>query len=353
MGFHILTSTVFDFPKFVARAENDEGPRHTVLQLANTLDAKIHQPEIVDLSLKDKLLGKIYGLPEYWRMARRVLDQASAGDVVFCAGQDVGIPLAYLNKGSQKKLKIAMSSMEPANRRFKLMMKLFGLAEHIDLFIVNDKQKRDFLSDHYAVNKNNILKVPEQTDAQFFNPGEGKLDDGRPIIASAGLEQRDYITLAKSTSNLDLSVRICAFSPNASSGQKVAMPDSIPDNMEVRYYEFSELRDLYRSAAIVVVSLLKNDYSAGLTVLMEAMACKRPVVITKNEGLPVELVEQGIVLGADPGDHDAQRKAIQSLIDDPAFANDLADKAYQHFLQHHTSEVYVDLLANNLRELKG
>lgn len=351
MSFHIITSTVFDFEMFKRRAKEDRGPRHTVLQIAENLDATIHQPEDNDILLVDRWSALWFGSPEHWRIARIVTKSLSEDDTVFCAGQDVGVPFAFYKKFRRLKFSLAMSSMAPSSHRFRSIFKFFGLSRKTDLYVVNDQYKSSILQSNFAVPESKIFIVPEQTDARFFTPAPGLIKKPRAMIASAGMEQRDYATLAKAIDGLDLDVRICAFSPNASKGQKVAMPEKVPENMEIRYYEFTELRDLYRSADVVAVSLLKNDYSAGLTVLMEAMACARPVVITQNTGLPDHLTGEGVVVGVKPSDHVALRDAITKLLADKDQAETLAEESHQYFQKHHTSEVYVENLSAALRAL--
>ena len=197
-----------------------------------------------------------------------------------------------------------------------------------------------------------VFVLPEQTDANFFTPGEGSLPRPRPLVASAGLEQRDYLTLARAIQGKDIDVKICAFSPNASSGTRTSMPNPIPENMEIRYFDFSELRNLYRTADIVVISLMKNHYSAGLTVLMEAMACKRPVIMTRNLGFSTELMDKGLIVGVEPGDDKELREAIEKLLSNPQEAQAMAQRAYEYFLAHNTSEHYVEVLSQQLQKLE-
>ncbi|MEM5838768.1 hypothetical protein AAHH59_10735, partial [Pediococcus acidilactici] len=58
--------------------------------------------------------------------------------------------------------------------------------------------------------------LPDQTDTIFFRPSPASLDKPRPVIASVGLEKRDYRTLAAATSDLDVDVKISGFSRDAS-----------------------------------------------------------------------------------------------------------------------------------------
>jgi glycosyltransferase involved in cell wall biosynthesis len=352
MSFHIVTSTVFNFEMFVQRAQEDKGPRHTLHQISQQLDATIHQPDQSAVTPIDKILSKIAGQPAHWALARRLALQLKEEDVVYCAGEDVGIPLAILLRLKPNRPRLAVSVMAPDRFRARKLLKFLGLSESIQLFTVTDQYKADGLKNLMNLSDSRVFVLPEQTDVNFFTPGNGTLPKPRPLIVSAGLEQRDYLTLSRSIQGQDIDVKICAFSPNASSGTRTSMPDPVPTNMEIRYFDFAELRDLYRSADIVVISLLKNRYSAGLTVLMEAMACKSPVIMTRNIGFSSELMDKGLIVGVEPGDEQGLQKAIATLLSDPQAAQAMAQRAYDHFLTHNTSEHYVDLVCQQLKQLE-
>lgn len=353
MGFHLVTSRAFDFEMFVQRAQNDKGPRHTIYQMSQYLNATIHQPDPQTITPVDKVLSKIIGQPSHWALARQLAFQLKRDDVVYCTGEDVGIPLAILLKFKLDRPKLAISIMAPDRVRPRTLLKRLGLASSIQLFTVTDQYKANYLQDLLNLSDSHVYLLPEQTDANFFKPGDGMLPKSRPLIASAGLEQRDYLTLAHATQDQDVDIKICAFSPNASAGTRTSMPDPIPENMEIRYFEFDELRDLYRSADIVVISLLKNQYSAGLTVLMEAMACNRPVIMTRNIGFSSELMDQGLVIGVEPGDAKGMGEAIAYLLANPKESQEMSQRAHDYFLNHNTSEHYVRFLSQRLQQLQA
>lgn len=343
--FHILTSTKFDFDQFAARAELGEGPRHTIWQLKERLNAQVHQPDFEDDSLVtglDKLLSKVIGRPHQWALARQVLAQTTSDDVVYCCGEDAGLPLALLAAFKKNRPRLVVNVMCPERWRPKLLLKWFQLYRGIYAFTVNTALKAQVLQDMLNLSEDSVFCLAEQTDKQFFYPEPGTFKKQRPLVASAGLEQRDYVTLANATSQLDLEVKICAVSPNATSKTRCRIPEQPPHNMEMRYFDWLELRNLYRSADVVVVSLINNTYSAGLTVLMEAMACRRPVIITKTTGLATEMAEKGLVWGVKHDSPEELRATIEYILSHPEEASARAAAAYQYFLENHTSEQHVE-----------
>lgn len=352
--FHILTSTKFDFEHFVTRAALGQGPRHTIWQLKERLNAQVHQPDFEDNSLVsslDKLLAKIIGRPHHWALARQVLAQTGSDDVIYCCGEDNGLPLALLASFKKDRPRLVVNVMCPERWRPKLLLKWFQLYRTINAFTVNTALKAQTLRDMLNLSEDGVTCLAEQTDKQFFYPEPGTIEKHRPLIASAGLEQRDYVTLAQATHQLDLDVKVCAVSPNATSKTRCRIPEPPPQNMEMRYFDWVELRDLYRSADIAVVSLVNNTYSAGLTVLMEAMACRRPVIITKTIGLATEMAEQGLVWGVQPDSPEELKAAIVHVLGHPEEARARAEAAYQHYLENHTSEQHIEQVSRLLQRV--
>ncbi|NEP47250.1 MAG: glycosyltransferase, partial [Okeania sp. SIO2H7] len=227
---------------------------------------------------------------------------------------------------------------------------VFKLDRAIDLFMTNTQIKANTIQEILGIGPERVYVLSEQTDARFFTPGASE-PRTKTLIASAGREQRDYKTLATATQELDLDIEVCALSPNASKGTQVAFPDPIPSNMSFHPYDWPDFRQMYRNADLVVVSLLDNHYSAGLTVLMEAMACCRPVVITRTPGLAEVLIDKGIVAGVAPGDAEGMREVITHYLEHPDEAKALADTGYQYFHQEHTSELFIDRLAHKMNQV--
>ncbi|MGB3201906.1 MAG: glycosyltransferase [Nodosilinea sp.] len=352
--FHILTSTKFDFAHFVTRADLGEGPRHTIWQLKEKLNAQIHQPEFEDdsaVTAADKLLSKLIGRPHQWALARQILAQTGSGDIVYCCGEDAGLPLAILAAFKKDRPYLVMNVMCPERQRPRLLLKGLQLHRLVHTFLVNTALKAETMRDMLKRSEESVVCLAEQTDKEFFYPGPGTLAKHRPLVVSAGLEQRDYVTLAEAMQNLDLDVKVCAVSPNATSKTRCRIPEHPPDNMEMRYFDWVELRDLYRSADVAVVSLIDNTYSAGLTVLMEAMACRRPVVITKTIGLATEMAAKGLVWGVEPDSPEQLKATVDYILNHPEEASARAEAAYQYFLEHHTSEHHIDQIFRLLQRV--
>ena len=351
MKFHVILSRPFDLEAFASDAAADRCPRHAMDLLARQLEADVHQPTGDSITLGDRMRSKICGnAPEHWALARRLSSRLGKDDTVFTIGEDTGYPIAALCGGRADGPKVAVFVHNADHPRGRLALRRYQIRDRVDLFLTNTAVKADFLRDHLGLPVERVFLVTEQTDTSFFTPGEPTPGNGRPIIGSGGLEQRDYRTLAAAAADMDVDIRVCAVSPNA---KKMAdtFPDPMPANMETKHYDWPDLRQLYRDSDIVVISLKQHNFQAGLTTMFESLACRRPVVMTATAGLVRELADLGAIQGVEPGDPDDMRRAIRELLDDPAAAAAQAARGYELVRQRFTLEQFVDSIADQVRRM--
>lgn len=347
MTRHLVTSTRFDLPFFEKRKAEGAGPVHVVGLLADRLDATIHQPGDVETNRFDTIAARVVGTPEHWAIARRLASDAEPGDLVYATGSDAGLPIALANL-AKRRAKVAVYFVAPSRPRPRLLSKLLSMLPGSLMAVTGTAEKVAHMEASIGARVPDIHLADEQTDVEFFSPAPARTPRSSPLVVSCGLEQRDYVTLAAALEGLDVDTKICAASPNFTSKTSVAMPDSLPDRAEMRLFEFPELRELYQQADVTVVSLLPNDYSAGLTVMLEAIACGSPVVISETKGLAQRFIAEDLVVGVPPQDVDALRGAITAVLENPDAAAERAVRARERLLAHHTSSIYVDELVEAL-----
>ena len=308
------------------------------------MGATIHEPGSEPVLPLDKLRAKIAGRPEHWAMARALSSQLGSEDVVFCTGEDIGVPVATLCGGKASRPKIVMFAHNLDRPRGRASLKLFGVADRIDLFVTNAGLQFDFLRRFLNLPEDRVYMLGDQTDMQFFTPGSASSDKQKPTIVGVGLEKQDYRTVAAATCDLDVDVKISGFSQDAKSLAE-AFPETMPVNMSNSFYEWPDLLQLYRTADVVVVSVFDNKFCAGLTSMMEAMACRRPVVVTNTQGIAEYVAPPGIASVVNPGDAAAMRQAIVNLLHNPQEAEAQAPRGYEYALKHYNSDDYVEVLA--------
>jgi phosphoribosylcarboxyaminoimidazole (NCAIR) mutase len=70
-----------------------------------------------------------------------------------------------------------------------------------------------------------------------------------------------------------------------------------------RVFNYPEMMAAYLTARVIAIPLEKSDVSlAGLTSLVDAMAIGRPVIMTRNPFIDLDIEAQGIGRWVEPGD---------------------------------------------------
>src|SRR5262249_61274582 len=171
-----------------------------------------------------------------------------------------------------------------------------------------------------------------------------------PWHVSAGGEQRAHPPLAAPSAPPPARVFGAAgslFSP----GAHWARPVTWPDNASTGSADHLELRAWYARASVVAVPLVPNDFQAGVTTLLEAMAMGKAVVVTATEGQR-DIVQDGVTgLTVPPGDAVALREAISQLLADPREQARLGANARDLVTGQFSLDLYTDKLAGHLTEV--
>lgn len=105
------------------------------------------------------------------------------------------------------------------------------------------------------------------------------------------------------------------------------------------------LRDLYRTASVVLVPTKHNLHASGMTVALEAGATGRPVVACSTPGMEDYLVHGHTGFLVPPGDSRAMANATLEILHDRKLASSLGSAARKHVELSHNSEQMVECLA--------
>ena len=166
------------------------------------------------------------------------------------------------------------------------------------------------LQDLLCLPADRLRYVPFGVDTVGFSPTEEP--DAEYVLAVGRDSGRDWPTLLEAVEGTDLPVKVCC-RPADLAGLR------IPDNVEVLGYVG---RDVYRRllsrARVVAVAAKPVVYPSGQSVMLEAMAMARTVVVTGTEAMQ-GYVEDGInSLVVPPADPSALRAAIRAAASDDA-----------------------------------
>jgi glycosyltransferase involved in cell wall biosynthesis len=347
MSYHIVLTRSIDFETIEQQATAGERPRHVMWALSQKLDATYHAPQAETILPIDRVRSRLIGEPALWALARRLSEQLTSQDVVYCTGEAIGIPLATLcaNRPDRPRIVVFIHGIHRPRARASLL--LFQSAQHIDLFITNCQSQIDVLRQFAKVPESKILFLAEQTDTQFFTPGTPSPGKSRPLIVSVGLERRDYRLLARAIADLDVDVRISGFSADVRPSGR-SFPRTMPANMQQDFYSWTDLVQLYRDADLMVLPLFETPETSGVTTLMEAMACACPIIASRTQGLADYLKHSTAIVSVEPGNLQQLRAAIVQGLAQPRELKTQANRAYELAQKEYNSERHVEVLATQL-----
>lgn len=184
--------------------------------------------------------------------------------------------------------------------------------------------------------------VPFGVDTAFWQPGGDAT--GEDVVAIGNDGHRDWETLVTAAPAVGARVRIFTRGP---------APASLPSNVTWERADWytgvlsdTEVRDLYRGAAVVVVPTKDVPQPSGQSVTLQAMSTGRPVVLTRTRGLwaPDELRDGENVALARPRDPQELAAAVRGLLDDPARAAAVGAAARASVVRDAGIERYADRL---------
>ncbi len=349
--FHIAQSWGLDYDEIERRAAEGNGPRHGPPLLARRLGAKLYQANqcAPAVSLSDRLRSRLIGIPQTWSFAHDVAPRLGRNDVVYCLDAEVGIPMAAAIRRRSGRPKLAVYLHNLDRPRGRLASKLLRIADSIDLFFSCCSSQLEFVRDYLKVSEDRTFLLLQHVDTRFFSPGPPTPGKTRPVVVAVGREQRDYATLAKATQDLDVDVRIDAWSATART-QPGMLPREIPANMSFRQSKPRELVQLYRDGDVVILPMFPNKY-AGITSLVEGLACERPIVASRTRGLVDYLSPPDGISPVEPSDPDAMRAAIVRLLEHPEESRVQAHKGYESVDRRYHFDRYIETVATQLEAL--
>lgn len=155
-----------------------------------------------------------------------------------------------------------------------------------------------------GVEPDRVRFLPLGVDVDFFRPRP--VPATVPVLAVGTNPGKDYPTLVRALP-ADLACVIVTDARNRAAAEAVAAGKQVTFRADV---PIAELRDAYAAAATMVVPLRQVDFSSGQTVLLEALAMDRPVIVSDVSGID-DYVAPGVVTLVPPGDVAALGAALR------------------------------------------
>jgi hypothetical protein len=257
---------------------------------------------------------------------RRVLRAASQAEALYAPGQARGIGLALLRSLGRFELPTVWLMHHPFDcgrlawmRRPYMRRALRGIDRYPALTEPVARELRAFGRDN---GRTRVLSYGPDPD--WYPKPEGL---GRGVIA-AGNMKRDFETFARAQAQTHVPGWIvCAreLEPQSSPGSRT----QVLSHESGAGMPLESLLALYAQARAIAIPLrIEWPWTInGLTSLADALGLGKPVIMTRNPLLDMDLEGLGIGITVEPGDVDGWRKAIEHLDQHPEVAAEMGARA--------------------------
>lgn len=277
-------------------------------------------------------------------------------DVVLCDNENEAMVLAVLLTAVRRRVPVVTLAIAPGAAKKALFFRLPWARDRIRLWLAHASLHADVLVEQHGVQRERVQVLPFHADHLFFDPdavdpATAPRPTPRPYLLAIGRQHRDYPTLLAAAEGLPVDVVIDAGSQYSRSPDELT-GRPLPPTVHLVTLDQEQLRAAYALAEVVVAPTHENDFGAGSTTLLEAMAMNRPVVTTRGTGSGDLVGDRRAALRADisrdtrgtfaarfaatsaeaqgphglhvpVGDVAALRGALTRLLEDPAWAQDL------------------------------
>jgi glycosyltransferase involved in cell wall biosynthesis len=271
-----------------------------------------------------------------------ILKSLSGYDVVVVAGSGVAFTMATWKQFGFLRIPIVAIHAGLLNFKYKpfqrwltrhLLHKMWNL-----LFGDGEYQP---LCDIMVTGTERVIVNQFGTDIHFWKPGRQERDY---ILSIGNDSRRDFDLLMTAASDIRVPFKVVT---------RIKINKSIPQNVEIikgdmrlELLSDEDMRELYQGAKCVVIPLVESFQPSGQSVCLQAMACGRPVVLTKTKGLWSEsLMRDGDnILFVPPGDKDSLVKRIQYLLNHPDERIAIGDRAREMVIREFDMKGYAERL---------
>ncbi len=213
-------------------------------------------------------------------------------DLIYSDSENNGLVLAFLLGLTRRPPPLVMLGhrLTPPRKAW-LLQKLSLHRRFARILVHSSAQQRAALEKlHFPPGK--VQSIPYGVDTEFWQtqnvsspPPGAPAGAERPYICTAGLEFRDYPTLLEAMESLERTVDLRITTASRWSKRRGnGLDGDLPPNVNLRSYSYAELRELYAGSLFVVVPLYSVDFQAGITLILEAMAMGKAVVVSSIPG---------------------------------------------------------------------
>jgi glycosyltransferase involved in cell wall biosynthesis len=271
-------------------------------------------------------------------------------DVVFSTVDTVGIPLALLARRGLVRTPIVYAAIGLPERLVQLRTararRMFVDAyRRLHTIVAYGSGEVAALREWLGEGGTRVVFVPFGVDPTYFAPQPDAVLDADLVSIGADPRRDHALLLALARAHPEWSMRLVL---TADAARDLG---PVPSNVSVEVdVPLERVRERLAAARAVVLPVRENSYSGATTVLLQAMATARPVVVTETAAIATGYhLEDGTNCRlVPPGSLDALEAAVAAVLIDDERAGSLGARARETVERHLTWSRYTDSIASLL-----
>ncbi len=246
------------------------------------------------------------------------------------------------------------------------------LKDKILRFYYKGFDKVFFLSEAHARQsvKSGILKDSQASlleygvDIQWYDTFRKELFDPQPVFISTGRENRDFKTLIEALKITGNSLTIYTTRQHGENEYYSYLDAIRRKEKNIRVLFSNELgmkpdsvlriinEQVAHSFAVLICCKAVN-YGVGFTNLLEALPLGKPVIITENKDMPIDVEKEGIGLKVKPYDIHGWVNAVNYLLSHPEEAKKMGQRARALAEERFNGELVKSRIEKEMESLLG
>jgi glycosyltransferase involved in cell wall biosynthesis len=265
------------------------------------------------------------------------LRTANRADVVFATADSLAIPLLLLKRAGLVRSPVVYTPIGLPERLVQVRRRrLYASAlRRARTIVTYSRAEAEWLRNW--IGGGDVVFVPFGVDVEAFRPAPQKPDVD---VLSVGADPRRDFELLRQIAlrRHELTFRIVA------TKEQIAALGPLPSYVSAESdLSLEEVRDRLGGARVIALPVLPNSYSGATTVLLQAMAMAKPVVVSRTDAVADGYgLEDGVNCRlVEPGDLEAFERALLDVLADPG---DLGARAREIVERNFTWERYIDAL---------
>ncbi|GIU93820.1 MAG: hypothetical protein KatS3mg012_0277 [Gaiellaceae bacterium] len=306
-------------------------------------------------SVLERLVRATGGYPGDFATVLASLGAIRRADVVFSTVDTVGIPLVLLSRVGLVRTPVVYAAIGLPERIERLRgagaRRLYrGAYRRLRTIIAYGAGEVDALRAWLGEQGPEVVLVPFGVDSRSFRP-DPTIRPDVDVVSVGADPRRDLALLAAVAARRP----VWTFHVVASA-ENVAQLVGAPGNVRIeRDVPLSVVRDRLLGGRVVALPVRENTYSGATTVLLQAMALAKPVVVSETAALARGYhLRDGVNCRlVPPGDPNALERAIAELLADPDAAATLGRRARETVEEHLGWERYAQRLVDRIAAALG